>query len=193
MTRAGRTHAHTARLVAKILLTSVVIAVAGSVPAAAKPDHGKGHPGKGGRAKPVTTKIRFKLDDHDVVAGDAVTSTIKVTSGKGRRRTPLAGAELSIRIDHEDVGTLTTGEDGTAALEVVAEEGEHVVKVFYAGDATHKRARRAQGYEAVAAEVPDDGTGDVPDDSGDDTDDGTGDVPDDGTGDVPKDGIGSAP
>lgn len=109
---------------------------------------------KNGKAKSAVTMVKFKLANEDVTAGDSLAGNIKVSSGGGRNRAPLAGAELAVTIDGVDAGSITTAEDGTATITVIAEEGDHVVKVVYAGDADHKRAKRAQGYEAVAAPEP---------------------------------------
>lgn len=116
-------------------------------------------------AKPgPTTKIRFKLDTHSVEVGDTVTGTVLVWThrgsaggghmGGGSPWTPLEGAELSVRVDGTEVATVTTDADGLALISFVADtEGGHVMKVFYDGDDTHKRARRAQGFQVT----PDDG------------------------------------
>jgi hypothetical protein len=49
---------------------------------------------------------------------------------------------------------VTTDADGFGLVSYVADtEGGHVMKVFYEGDDTHKRARRAQGFQVT----PDDG------------------------------------
>ena len=63
---------------------------------------------------------------------------------------------LSVRVDGVDVMTVVTGADGHAALSYVAPEGGHVMRVVFLGDATHKRARRSQGFSvnAGATAVP---------------------------------------
>ena len=116
-------------------------------------------------AKPgPTTKIRFKLDTHSVEVGEAVTGTVLVWThrghpagghmGGGSPWTPLEGAVLSVRVDGAEVATVTTDADGLALVSYVADtEGGHVMKVFYDGDDTHTRARRAQGFQVT----PDDG------------------------------------
>ena len=94
------------------------------------------------------TKIRFKLDDHQVAAGEAVTGDVVVMTGRGKAREALVGASLTVLVDGVEVGTLTTDSDGRATVEHVAtEDGEHVMKLVYAGDAEHKKAKRAQGFE----------------------------------------------
>ena len=97
------------------------------------------------------TKMKFKLDAHEVEAGETLTGTILVLSGRGKSRAPLAGASLEVSVDKEVVGTVVTDADGRATVSYVAEEdGEHVMKVAFAGDAEHKKAKRAQGFEVGA-------------------------------------------
>ncbi len=100
-----------------------------------------------GKSAPPT-KIRFKLDDHSVASGESVTGTVVVMTGKGKDREPFAGATLTVLVDKVEVATLTTDADGRATVEHAgAEDGEHVMKVVFAGDAGHKKAKRAQGFE----------------------------------------------
>jgi Fibronectin type III domain len=102
-------------------------------------------------AKPApVTKIRFKLDDHNVPPGSAVTSSVLVRTRSGHAWVPFASAPITVRVDGTTVLSLTTGADGTAAISYVAGTGGHVMKVVFAGDATHKRAQRAQGFSVVA-------------------------------------------
>ena len=102
-------------------------------------------------AKPVpVTKITFKLLDHNVPPGGAVTGSILVRTRSGHAWVPFAGAPLSIRVDGADVLALVTGADGRATVSYVAPEGGHVMRVMFLGDATHKRARRSQGFAVVA-------------------------------------------
>ena len=119
-------------------------------PVSAKPGKGKAK-GKG-KSKPAVTKIVFKLADHQLAMGDTVTGSVLVLSkGKKKKRwKPLAGAVLSVSLDHQPVGTVTTGSDGRTTVQLLADEpGEHVVKVRYAGDSKHKKAQRAQGFETT--------------------------------------------
>jgi predicted phage tail protein len=102
-------------------------------------------------AKPApVTKIRFHLADHNVPPGSAVTSTVLVRTRSGHAWVPFAGAPLSVRVDGTQVLTVTTGANGEAPISYVAATGDHVMKVVFAGDATHKRAQRAQGFSVVA-------------------------------------------
>ena len=111
-----------------------------------------------GKSAPPT-KIRFKLDDHQVASGEAVTGDIVVMTGRGKAREALVGATLTVLVDHVEVGTLTTDSDGRATVEHVAtEDGEHVIKLVYAGDAAHKKAKRAQGFEVGAEDLEEDET-----------------------------------
>ena len=94
------------------------------------------------------TKMKFKLDDHHVAEGGSVTGTILVLTGRGKHREPMEGASLSVLVDKVEVATLVTDADGMAEVEYsTTEAGEHVMKVVYAGDDEHKRAKRAQGFE----------------------------------------------
>ncbi len=105
--------------------------------------------------RPAVTKIRFKLDDHEITLGETVNGTATVFSRSGRRWVPLAGATLSVQVDGAEVGTVTTDENGRATISYTpTTEGEHVIKVVYAGDATHKKAKRAQGFEVEPAAPP---------------------------------------
>ena len=101
-------------------------------------------------AKPApVTKIRFKLDDHNVPPGAAVTGSILVRTRSNHEWVPFAFAPLSIRVDGTEVFTLVTDAQGQATTSYVAPAGGHVMRVVFAGDATHKRARRAQGFAVV--------------------------------------------
>ena len=102
-------------------------------------------------AKPApVTKIRFKLDDHNVPPGSAITGSVLVRTRSNHEWVPFAGAPLVVRVGGTQVLTLTTDANGAAAISYVAAAGDHVMKVVFAGDATHKRAQRAQGFAVVA-------------------------------------------
>ena len=102
-------------------------------------------------AKPApVTKISFKLDDHNVPPGSPVTSDVLVRTRSNHEWVPFANALLSVRVDGTQVLTVTTDANGKAAISYVAAAGGHVMKVVFAGDATHKRAQRAQGFAVVA-------------------------------------------
>lgn len=108
-------------------------------------------------AKPApVTKITFKLQDHHVPPGSPVVGSILVRTRANHEWVPFPNAPLSIRVDGTQVLTLTTGTDGRATVSYVAAEGGHVMKVVFPGDATHKRAQRAQGFSvnAGATAVP---------------------------------------
>ena len=101
-------------------------------------------------AKPApVTKIKFHLDDHNVPPGAAVTSSVLVRTRSGHAWVPFAGATLSVWVHGTQVLTLTTDANGLAALSYVPLAGDHVMKVVFAGDATHKRAQRAQGFSVT--------------------------------------------
>lgn len=102
-------------------------------------------------AKPApVTKIRFKLDDHNVPPGSAITGSVLVRTRSNHDWVPFASAPLSVRVGGTQVLTLTTDASGAATISYVAAEGDHVMKVAFAGDASHKRAQRAQGFAVVA-------------------------------------------
>lgn len=108
-------------------------------------------------AKPApVTKITFKLADHNVPPGSAVTGSVLVRTRSGHAWVPLVGAPLSVRVGGTEVLTPTTDADGRATISYVAGTGDHVMKVFFLGDDTHKRAMRAQGFAVVtgATAVP---------------------------------------
>lgn len=127
------------RLMLVPLAAVLVLSALGTAPAA-------------GKSAPPT-KIRFKLDDHNVAVGEAVTATVRVTSGRGKHREPLSGAQLSVLVDGVEVASPTTDPDGLAEISYDAgAEGDHVMRVVYAGDDTHKRAKRSQGFEVGAEE-----------------------------------------
>ncbi len=103
------------------------------------------------KAHPATSKMRFKLDSHSVAVGDQVTGSIRLWTRSGHRWEALGGVDLSVRLDGTEVDTVTTDSDGQVAVSVSADTaGDHVIKVVYAGDDTHRKAHRAQGVEATA-------------------------------------------
>lgn len=119
------------------LLVGVLVATTLAAPAAAK-------------AKPAT-KIKFKLDSHEVVVGTDVTGTVKMWTHTGHPWAPFPGATLSVRVDGDEVGSIVTDANGEADVVYAATtEGDHVMKVVFAGDDTHKRAQRAQGFTVSA-------------------------------------------
>jgi hypothetical protein len=97
------------------------------------------------KSAPVT-KLKFKLDAHEVTAGTPVTGGVYAWSRDGSVWEPIEGAELTVKVDGVEVGTLFTDTDGYAAVSYLAVEGEHVMKIVFAGDGLHKRAQRAQGF-----------------------------------------------
>ena len=102
-------------------------------------------------AKPVpVTKITFKLSDHNVPPGAAVTGSILVRTRGNHEWVPFAGAPVSVRVDGTQVLTLITGADGRATVSYMASEGGHVMRVVFLGDGTHKRAWRTQGFAVVS-------------------------------------------
>jgi hypothetical protein len=103
-------------------------------------------------AKPApVTKITFKLTDHEVPPGAAVNGSVLVRTRSNHAWVPFAGAPLSVTVDGTQVMSLVTDTAGRATVSYTAAAGGHVMKVIFAGDATHKRARRAQGFAVVAS------------------------------------------
>jgi hypothetical protein len=131
-----------------VVFVGVLVAASLALPAAAK-------------SKPAT-KIKFKLDSHQVVVGDDVTGTVKVWTHTGHPWAPFPDATLSVRVDGEEVGSIVTDANGVAQVAYEATtEGDHVIRVVFLGDEVHKRARRAQGFtvsagsaEPIAPEAP---------------------------------------
>ena len=102
-------------------------------------------------AKPApVTKITFKLADHEVPPGAAVNGTVLVRTRSDHQWVPFAAAPLSVQVDGTQVLSLVTDATGRATVSYAAAAGGHVMKVIFSGDATHKRARRAQGFAVVA-------------------------------------------
>lgn len=102
-------------------------------------------------AKPApVTKITFKLADHEVPPGAAVNGSVLVRTRSGHDWVPFANAPLSVQVDGTQVLSLVTDTAGRATVSYAAAAGGHVMKVIFSGDATHKRARRAQGFAVVA-------------------------------------------
>ena len=85
------------------------------------------------KSSPVT-KITFKLDDHHVPPGAAVTSDILVRTRSNHEWVPFASASLSVQVDGTQVLTVVTGVDGHATVSYVAPEGGHVMRVVFLGD-----------------------------------------------------------
>ncbi|MGH3118822.1 MAG: Ig-like domain-containing protein [Gaiellales bacterium] len=111
--------------------------------------HDDAHAGGDGHAhgRLQKTKLGFKLDAHHFATGEEVTGTVRLWVRSGNEWTPLAGATVTIWVDGATDGTVVTNGDGEAIIVWgPATDGGHVIKVHYAGDDTHKRARRAQGF-----------------------------------------------
>ena len=134
------------KLIGTIALAAVVAGAMAGTAGAAKP------PWAGGGAKPAVSKMKFKIVDHGIAEGESVQGRVVLVTGRGNQREPLAGAELTVLVDKAEVATVTTGADGVAEiLYAGATAGEHVMRVVYAGDDAHRRAKRAQGFEVGGA------------------------------------------
>ena len=98
------------------------------------------------------TKMKFKLDAHEILAGTPVTGGVHAWTHEGHPWDPFPDAVLIVKIDGVEFGTVTTGVDGYVDVSYLAEEGEHVMKIVFAGDELHKRAQRAQGFTVTPEE-----------------------------------------
>ncbi|HEX9122219.1 MAG TPA: fibronectin type III domain-containing protein [Actinomycetota bacterium] len=124
-----------------VLAVGALLVLSMALPASAKP-------------APVT-KIRFKLDVHHITLGQSLTGTATVWTRDGHAWVPLDAALLSIRVHGVEVGIATTDSTGVAAISYTPlEVGGAALKVSYAGDDLHKRARRAQGFEVGESATP---------------------------------------
>jgi len=104
--------------------------------------------------QPPVTKLGFKLVSHQLTVGDSVDVTVHVKSRSAKAWVGVAGATISVKVDGVEVATGVSDDAGMAVIPwVVAAEGGHVMKVVFAGDDLHKRAQRAQGFNATAAPV----------------------------------------
>lgn len=101
-------------------------------------------------SKPAVTDLRLRLESHDVMLGEEVTGTVSARSRNKGKTTALAGATVNIYVGRTLVEQVVTDEAGTAAVSyTTAAIGSYSLKAVYAGDSTHKRAKRAQGFEVM--------------------------------------------
>lgn len=117
-----------------------------AVPAvAAKSGRDGGH-GKD-KLRQGATRMRFKLDEHQLTLGEAASGQVTLQMRMGKSWEPFAGASLGVTMNDSDCGSVTTDADGKAtAICTATADGEYVMKIRYAGDETHKKAQRAQGF-----------------------------------------------
>jgi hypothetical protein len=107
--------------------------------------------GASAKSAPVT-KMMFKLGQHSFVVGDTVSASVSVMSRLDHHWVGIPGATIVVTVDGTEVGTFAADDTGVAVLSWVADtEGEHVMKVLYAGDELHKRTQRAQGFSVTVA------------------------------------------
>ncbi|HVL33775.1 MAG TPA: Ig-like domain-containing protein [Actinomycetota bacterium] len=138
------------RIIAVLAVSAILLAGA-SLPASAA-RKGSAKPKK---ARPAVTQMKFKLSEQEVVSGEDVTGVVTVRTRSGKTWVPLAGAELVIFVDKVQIGTATTDGTGVASVSYTTEAaGDHVMKVSYAGSASHRAARRAQGFSVSEAVAP---------------------------------------
>ena len=105
-------------------------------------------------SEPVT-KIRFTLNAAQVQAWTNVTGTVVVTTGSGPSTMPFAGASLTLSVDGVAVGPMTTDGQGQAFLAYpMTVEGQHTVRVAFAGDDSHKKAHHDAGFLVTPGDPP---------------------------------------
>lgn len=129
---------------------AVLALVVGALMAPALAKKGRGGPSESrgkGSGKLLKTKMKFKLDSHQWDSGAEVTGKVLLMARDGKKFAPFEGAALTVYVDGEEVGTLTTDAEGNAFPNWgPATDGGHVMRVVYEGDETHRRAKRAQGF-----------------------------------------------
>jgi hypothetical protein len=105
-------------------------------------------------SEPVT-KIRFTLNAAQVQAWTNVTGTVVVTTGSGPSTKPFAGATLTLSMDGVAIGPMTTDGQGQAYLAYpMTVEGQHKVRVAFAGDASHKKAHHDAEFLVTPGDPP---------------------------------------
>lgn len=149
---------HTKMMSAVAVLALVVGAFA--VPSVAAKGGREGGNGKE-RLRQGVTRMRFKLDEHQLTLSQAATGQVTLQMRMGKSWEPFAGASLGVTMNDSDCGSVTTDADGRATATCTpTADGEYVMKVRYAGDETHKKAQRAQGF-TVGGEGEDEDVEDV--------------------------------
>lgn len=160
---------------------AVVSMIGGSFIVVANAAPGKGK-GKGGRpgprpsasarpekpAKAIQTRLRFRLDTRHIEEGGSVIGTARLGERVGKGFVAFAGQTLHVFVDKSEQDAVTTDAEGKAIVTATGGVGGHVVKVVYAGDATHRPAKRAQGFHVGSPADCEDA--DETDDDGDDDD-----------------------
>lgn len=143
-------------LLSLALVAGIVAAFAASGAVASPPPgippspHASPHPSP--HVQSPVTKITFKLSPHEVVLGGSLNGSVLVQTRSGGAWVPFAGATLSVTAAGSPVTTLTTDATGKATFTYTPTAvSQGAMKVTFAGDATHKRAQRAQGFSVIAA------------------------------------------
>lgn len=133
----------------KTMKMAVAVALSGLLCLSVAAPAGAKRGAKGGKSQTVT-RMSVSLSANEVTVGDTVTAEVRLAYGKGRNPQPLAGATLEVSVDETPMPGVVTDATGTAVFDVTAEvEGEHTVRVFFAGDATYKKSLRAKGFTAL--------------------------------------------
>jgi len=98
------------------------------------------------------TKMTFKLGSHQFVVGDTITATVHVTTRDDHHWADLPAVAVNVMVDGDWIATVITDPSGVAQVSLSAGAvGDHVMKIVFMGDGTHKRAQRAQGFTIAAA------------------------------------------
>ncbi len=106
------------------------------------------------RSAPATD-VNLTLFASEVPEGTPLMGVIHVKTRVGKTWAPLSGAQLTLRVDGVVVGSVTTGADGLAPFSYpTAGVGEHKVKLKYAGDVLHKKAKVARKFTVTAGTTP---------------------------------------
>ena len=148
------------KMMSAVAVLALVVGALAVPASAAKGDRGGGH-GKD-KLRQGATRMKFKLDDHQLALGEAASGAVTLQTRVGKAWEPFAGASLGVTMNDTDCGSVTTDAYGNATASCIATaDGEYVMKVRYAGDDTHKKAQRAQGFSVGDGEDEDEEVEDV--------------------------------
>lgn len=138
-----------------------LVAGAFALPASAAEGGNGGGKGKD-KLRQVSTRMKFKLEDHQLALGEAAIGEVTLQTRVGKSWTPLEGASLGVTMGDTSCGSVITDAEGKATATCTADaNGEYVMKVRYAGDDTHKKAQRAQGFSVGEADEEEEEAEDV--------------------------------
>jgi len=99
----------------------------------------------------ATTKMAFKLHgQHSLTMGESLDCTVTLQSRDAHQWVGIPGASVNVTVDGTWVATAFADGAGVATFTWTANSvGDHVMKLIYAGDDTHKKAQRAQGFNVA--------------------------------------------